>query len=110
MFSAPTSQVVWSDVAIQINDGLTFATWKGVTTNDLTSVYPPITHNETYPEYLGDLEVYLSITDLSGNGLMSNGDFITITLPSGQSFDSGTTYTLTLMYEPTGGQMTSYHF
>jgi hypothetical protein len=41
---------------------------------------------------------------------MSNGDYITLTLPFGGAFSPSTTYTLTLIYEPTAGQMLNYTF
>ncbi|MDH3365499.1 MAG: hypothetical protein OEM29_05810 [Thermoplasmata archaeon] len=44
---------------------------------------------------------YVAVTDLSGNGVVTNGDCFTIT----GDFTSGTQYTVILIHEPSGGQM-----
>ena len=56
------------------------------------------------------MTVYLNATDLAGNGRMSNGDYITLQVGGGSVFSPSTTYTLTLLYEPTDGSMLAYDF
>lgn len=58
---------------------------------------------------MGALDVWLNVTDLAANGRMNNGDYITLTTSNGQ-FSMSTTYTLTLIYEPTAGAMVYYGF
>ena len=52
----------------------------------------------------GTTDFYVNVTDMGGNGYMDNGDYFTIT----GTFASGTSYIVTLMYEPTDGQMVSH--
>jgi hypothetical protein len=110
VLSSPTSTVHWSELTIILDDGVNTVHWDKFTTNDLTTPSAPAAYTEAYPRYLGDLDVYFSITDLAGNGEINNGDFFTLEVPDGQSFGTGTTYTLTLIHEPSNGQMLTYHF
>jgi hypothetical protein len=58
---------------------------------------------------LTGIDVQMNATDIAGNGRVSMGDYITLTAADG-AFSVSTTYTLTLVYEPTGGAMTNYVF
>jgi len=53
------------------------------------------------PQMLEMTTFYVAVTDLSGNGVVTNGDCFTIT----GDFTSGTQYTVILIHEPSGGQM-----
>jgi len=107
--SAPTSELVWSDVSIQVNDAMGFATWHP-NTEDLTSssVYPVTCPYGTRGGMTG-IDVEMNVTDLAGNGRVSNGDFVTLTATDG-AFSTSTTYAFVLIYEPTGGSIVSYLF
>ncbi|HJX04559.1 MAG TPA: type IV pilin N-terminal domain-containing protein [Thermoplasmata archaeon] len=106
-FSAPTADVEWGEVTIQLTDGTNYATWAAFTTDDLTDATPPAQYAASVTT-LGSLSVYMNITDLAGNGKMSNGDMITLELPGGQVFASGTTYSVTMLHEPSDGQMIEF--
>jgi len=110
-FTAPTSEVKWTDVTIQLSvQGSTTAASWSPTTEDLTDSTPPAT-KDYGSATAGTLHVSLNVTDLAGNGRMSQGDYITLTLyVSGEAFSSSATYTLTLLYEVTDGSMLSYEF
>lgn len=108
-FTAPTFEVKWSDVTIQLSEGWYTASWGNVTTHDLTGT-PPVVWHCGSSKALGPFDVFLSITDLSGDGRMGYGDYITLTVASGEAFSSIAIYTLTLLYEPTDGAMLSYDF
>jgi hypothetical protein len=54
---------------------------------------------------LGTLKVNISITDLAGNGYVNQGDFFTLTLGTGQTFSSATTYTVTIMHDPSAAEV-----
>ncbi len=107
--SAATSQVVWSDVAIQVSDGMDFATWRP-NSEDLTSSSAyPVTYSYGTRGGLTGIDVEMNMTDLAGNGMINNGDYFTLTATDG-AFSASTTYTLTLIFEPTGGDMMWYSF
>jgi len=108
-FTAPTAEVAWSDVTIQLAAGTSTASWNTMTTEGLTSTTQPAVWNGPTGT-VGALTVYLNITDLAANGRMSNGDYITLTVGGGAVFAPSTTYTLTLLYEPTDGSMLAYDF
>ncbi len=108
-FTAPTAEVTWSDVTFQLAAGTSTISWTNMTTELLTGSAPPEVWHFGSAQTLGALSVWMNITDLSANGRMSNGDYITLTVGGG-SFASSTTYTVTLLYEPTDGSMLSYDF
>ncbi len=108
-FTAPTSEVAWSDVTVQLSDGTNTVSWNTFTTELLTNTNPPAVWNTGPTKTLGALTVYLNITDLAGNGRMSNGDYVTLQTTGG-AFATSTTYTLTLLYDPTSGSMLAYTF
>ncbi len=109
-FTAPTAEVAWTDVTIQVSAGANTATWNTMTTELLTDDTPPAVFPGTAKD-VGALSVYLNVTDLAGNGRMSNGDYITLqVLGTSGVFGPSTTYTLTLLYEPTDGSMLAYDF
>jgi flagellin-like protein len=107
-FTAPTAEVKWSDVTIQLSSGADTVSWNDMTTELLTSTTQPAVWHGAQKTAGSLVGVYLNITDLAANGAMSNGDYVTIQMPSG--FASSTTYTLTLLYEPTSGSMLAYSF
>ena len=109
-FTAPTAEVAWTDVTIQLSAGATTVTWNTMTTEGLTAAQPPAVFNGPTMD-LGALTVYLNVTDLAGNGRMSNGDYVTLqVLGTTGVLGPSTTYTLTLLYEPTDGSMLAYDF
>lgn len=96
--AAITQQVQWGDVRLVIEDGTNTATVSPVTT-DLDG---GTTVRAYYNTTLGSAMTFY-IVDLLGDGFLSQGDYAVMTFASGLT--SGTTYTVTLVYEPTGGQM-----
>jgi flagellin-like protein len=108
-FTAPTAEVTWSDVTIQLSAGGNTLSWNNMTTELLTDATPPGVWHFGSGQNLGALSVFLNVTDLAGNGRMSNGDYVTVTV-GGAVFSPSTTYTLTLLYEPTDGSMLGYDF
>lgn len=108
-FTAPTAEVAWTDMSIQVSASTSTATWNTMTTEALTDDTPPAVFNGPTGT-VGTLTVYLNVTDLAGNGRMSNGDYITLQVATPGVFGPSTTYTLTLLYEPTDGSMLAYDF
>lgn len=107
-FTPPTREVVWSDLTIQLNDGMNSVSWHPDTLG-LTSATPPAVWRYSSGQQIGSIDVWLNVTDLDGNGQINAGDCITLTT-SGGAFSASTSYTLTMLYEPTGGSMVSYVF
>ena len=108
-FTAPTAEVTWSDVTIQLSAGSNTVSWTNMTTEALTGAAPPEVWHFGSGQTLGTISVWLNVTDLAANGRMSNGDYVTVTVGGGV-FAPSTTYTLTLLYEPTDGSMLAYDF
>jgi len=96
----------WSDVRIGLQDSYSWVYWYP-TTADLTGA-PPVIHSYG-SQTLGSLSVILNVTDVSGNGWVDNGDYITIQAPP-SGFDYYTYYTLQLTFEPLMGTMGSMWF
>lgn len=104
-FVAVTDEVSWNDVTVLLGDGTYFVSWSNITSDDLDDGIA-VMHNYGV-ETLGTLEVTLVIVDLAGNGIVNGGDYFTLTAVS---FSGATDYTVTLIYEPTDGQITTMTF
>lgn len=103
--SKPT---LWDDFTVQLQDqsGAT-AIWAPLTSkldNGTTSNYID------GPKALGSLAVSCNITDLAGNGRVDRMDFFTLIPGADQAFSSGTTYTVTIMYDPTATEVCRVSF
>lgn len=98
--TSPTSEVTWTDLTIVLQSGEDSYAWSNATEEGLTGTV--VTTQALGPSCdIGGVTFWLNITDLAGNGLMSNGDYFTLT----GTFTPGTSYTVTLIHEPTDGQM-----
>ena len=107
--STPTSDVVWSDLTIRLSDETDTVSWTNLSSKALTGAYPPEVWHYGNGKALPGLCVFLNVTDVSANGRMSKGDYITLTVGGG-SLEPGADYTLSLLFEPTGGEMMAYDF
>lgn len=103
----PTSEVVWGDVMVQLSDENQTIAWTNLSTENLVSSSSPTTWHYGPATTLGVLHVFLNVTDLAANGKINQGDSITFTTYSDQTFDTSATYIVTLVYTPTGGSMLS---
>jgi flagellin-like protein len=96
--TGPTSEVSWTDLTIILQQGANSGTWATASQTSLTG-------SGVQTQELGAQTVatafYVNVTDMGGNGYINNGDYFTIT----GTFVSGTSYTVSLMHEPTDGQM-----
>jgi flagellin-like protein len=102
-----TADVKWGDIMIQLSEGLNTTSWTNITTEDLVSPISPTVWHYGSPLVLDNLNVFLNITDLSGNGKINRGDSLTFTTYTSPTFLTPLTYTLTLVYKPTGGSILS---
>jgi len=97
--TAPTTETTWTDVTVILQTGADSATWSTATQTALTGT--GVQTQALGAQTLGSTSFYLNVTDLGGNGLVNNGDYFTIT----GAFASATSYTVTIMHEPSDGQM-----
>ena len=104
---APVSvDTQWSDVTVQLSDGTNTVQWIPATTDlDNGTTAKSILGSED----LDGLTVFCNITDLAGNGYVNQGDFLAITT-GGTAFSSATTYTVTIMHDPTAAEMCDMDF
>jgi flagellin-like protein len=103
----PTSQIVWGDVMVQLRTENSAVAWSNLTSNDLTSSVNPTVWKYGSSKVLDDLNVFLNITDLAGNGRINQGDCLTFTTYSEPTFNTGRTYIVTLVDTLTGNSLLS---
>jgi hypothetical protein len=104
--SITRTDMPWDDVRIQLSDGTNIAEWSPTKAFQSSTVG----HNYSTSAALTGLTVCLWIYDVSGNGYVSGTDYFTLTTSGGPTFSSATTYTVTIVYAPTGSSMTSASF
>ncbi len=100
--TTPTAEVTWTDFTVILQSGATSATWNTALQTELTGSgvqVQMLAAQVLVPG--GTVNFYVNITDLGGNGVVTNGDSFTVT----GNFASGTQYTVILLHEPTGGRM-----
>lgn len=100
-FTPVTADTAWSEVTVILSDGAYSTHWSPVTGQLIGEGFQV---SELGDRMLGLMEVWCNVTDLAGNGAINNGDYFTLTTSS-SGFVSGTTYTVTVMYEPTDGSV-----
>lgn len=109
--TTPTETTAWSDVGIMLSSATDSPVyWGNFTTGDLVEPYGPAVWHYGSASTLGDMEVWLNITDLEGDGQIGWGDYFTITCGGLPSWSTGTTYSVSLIYEPLDMQMATTHF
>jgi len=94
----------WTNVTILLTDGVNTTRWLPIST-DLDNGITTKWNNVTAAPNLGTLKVNISIVDVAGNGFINQGDYITLTVGTGQTFSTATTYTLTIMDNPLSVQI-----
>jgi len=92
-----TKPVSWDNVSIGLMDGMTFVSWdpsSGALNQGLSC--------EAYlgAQRLGSLDVMCTVGDVSGNGMLDEGDYYLFAPMSG-TFSSTTNYSTYILYEPT---------
>ena len=96
-------EIPWDDVTIQLTDGIDTAEWSPIS-SDLDGG-SAISSNLT-TRALGTLTVCCTVFDLAGTGYINQGDYFALNTFSGsEAFDSETTYTVVLVYDPEGEKM-----
>jgi hypothetical protein len=107
---APSSKTSWTDVTFQLSAGSNTISWINLSAENLNSKESNTTWHYGHPQNLGSLSVWFNVTDLTGNGRLDYGDIITFTTGSDALFSSSTTYTLSILYEPTDESILALDF
>ena len=106
---SPTTRLTtWDSVGVLFADGLSFANW--YPKSDEWVTYGSAGIYSAGPTLVGAVIVWMNITDIDGNGGLNQGDSFTITTGSPYQFSTSTTYTVNLVYLPTGAQMCGISF
>jgi len=106
-FAPMSTDTAWSDTSIIVTDGTNTLTWKPLSTGWAG------TTTKTWAggaQALGTRSVYLNITDLAGNGFVNQGDYYTLIVAGGLGFSSTTTYTTTIMHNPSAAAICHIDF
>jgi hypothetical protein len=101
-----TRDTQWGDVRPLLQNGTTTDSWT-LTTHGLTGSAGQ-TYNGGQQLIGGSTSVYLNVTDLVGNGFVNAGDYIS--LEPGIALSPSCAYTMTLIYLPTGMEITHVTF
>lgn len=103
----PTGDIKWGDIYVQLSEGMNITSWTNLTTADLVSSESPVQWSYGSSLMLSGLHVFLNVTDLTANGKINQGDSLTFTTLSSPTFSTYLTFTLTLIYRPSGGMIMS---
>ena len=104
---AITQQTSWNNITILLTDGTNTVSWAPLT-SDLDG--GATVKYSGAMKALGTVSVWCNITDLAGNGYANQGDFFTLTTGSDPTFSASTTYTATLLHDPTSSQIVNISF
>lgn len=106
----PSRDVLWADVGFTLSDGSGSISW--FPTYDEWALRNSTMFYAGGPSLLGDVIVWLNVTDLVGFRYMYSGDYLTVTTGYPYHFSTTATYSITLLYGPTGQSMctNSFHF
>ena len=100
-FTPMSMDTLWSDVTVLLSDGYNVAAWSPQI-DTLYGVGTIVWVGGS--QMLGALDVFANVTDLAGNGYVNQGDYFTLTAGGG-SFSALTTYTVTIMFNPTSDEI-----
>jgi hypothetical protein len=97
----------WSDVRVWLFDGAASVEWEPEK-DDLDGNLPvSVNLTSDGPASLGGLNIYCWVFDATGDGFVNNSDYVEVFTGGGAvGFSASTEYTLALIYELSGDQMT----
>jgi flagellin-like protein len=110
-FTPFSRDTTWDQIAIVLTDDSNAISFNNTTTTSMSSqsgTMMTVKHCDG-SRALGTLTIWMNATDLAGNGYVNQGDSVTLTSAGGQ-FSKSTTYTIVLLYKPTGDTITSQDF
>lgn len=106
-FTGFTRNVTWSDVRIELTDGVDAVSWSPATEGLSGSAFVLYCCGT---EALGSMTVTCNVTDVLGDGIPLTGDTINLTATSDSPFIATQNYTLSALYVPNGGLICSLTF
>ncbi len=107
-FTPFSKDTVWGDVSFVLTAEADSISFVNFTTEDMMSDSGTVTKNLGY-QPLGNLSVYMNLTDLAGNGYVNQGDSFTLTTGGG-AFSNAVNYDINVMYDPIGAVIDSVTF
>ena len=107
-FTPVSRDTVCGDVSIVLADGTNTISFENISTESMASGGGTVTKSFG-SRALGTIDIFLNITDLTGNGYVNGGDYFTF-LTSGGNFSNTVTYTLYVMHNPTAAVICSQNF
>jgi flagellin-like protein len=110
-FTPFSKDTTWDQISVVLTDDSSAISFTNATTASMSSqsgTATTVTHC-VGSRVLGNLTVWMNATDLAGNGYVNQGDSVTLTTAGGV-FSKSTTYTIVLLYKPTGDTITSLPF
>jgi len=110
-FTPFSKETTWDQITIVLTDDSNAISFTNTTTASMSSqsgAMTTVTHC-VGSRVFGALTVWMNATDLAGNGYVNQGDSVTLTTAGGL-FSKSTTYTISLLYKPTGDTIVSQSF
>jgi flagellin-like protein len=107
-FTPFSKDTTWDKLTIILTDDSNAISFNNTTTASMSRESGTVTHCDG-SRALGTLIVWMNATDLAGNGYVNQGDSFTLTTAGGQ-FLKSTTYSIFLVYKPTGDTIVSHDF
>lgn len=102
-----SASVPWGDAKLLLGDGMDWVCWTANET--MLSSAPGVVYSCGVKD-VGDSSVECIVVDSQGDGHIGAGDRVKLLPRNGTSFDGDRGYTVSLVYEPTGGSMARESF
>jgi hypothetical protein len=106
-FARAMSEIRWDDVKLGLRDDNNWDYWY-TASGDLDD--GPMSREDLPSITVGPINAVCSVFDLAGNGLLDEGDYVTVSTWGGTEFSTSTNYTFTVTYIPMGSHMTFCEF
>ncbi|MGB2825957.1 MAG: type IV pilin N-terminal domain-containing protein [Thermoplasmata archaeon] len=107
-FTPFSKDTTWNDISFVLTAEADSVSFVNITTEDMMSDSGTVTKNLGYRD-LGNLSIFMNVTDLAGNGYVNQGDSFTLTAGGG-TFSNAVTYEIYIMYDPIGAVIASLTF
>jgi flagellin-like protein len=103
-FGAITPTTTWTNLKVSIQNG--------TLTPELSNAITTVSGDSVTITFTGDTPTVFVVsgTNLAANGNINTGDYITITGTGAAALKAGTSYTVALIYAPTGSAICSTTF
>ena len=101
-FVSISKDTSWDDISILLGDGTNSQVYHPAKSNMSTgnTVTKPMGSTS-----FGTIRIWCNLTDLTGNGNVNGGDYFTFTTGSVNVFSTSSTYTISILYDPTSAKI-----